>query len=67
MEELFNVYNNSVAVQIKVIAATRERLKLARKVHNISEAKRLETLLKVLYDEKTELEEKRRQIKEYLT
>ncbi|MBR5827244.1 MAG: hypothetical protein IKY78_09205 [Clostridia bacterium] len=67
MEELYKVYNDSVAVQISVIAATREKLKKAKNAHNISETKRLESLLKVLYDEKAELEEKRRLIKEYLS
>ena len=67
MEELYKVYNDSVAVQISVIAATREKLKKAKNAHNISEMKRLESLLKVLYDEKAELEEKRRLIKKYLS
>ena len=67
MEELYKVYDDSVAVQISVIAATREKLKKAKNAHNISETKRLEALLKVLYDEKSELEEKRRLIKEYLS
>jgi hypothetical protein len=67
MEELYKVYDNSIAVQISVIAATRERLKKAKDAHNISETKRLESLLRVLYDAKSELEEKRRLIKEYLS
>ena len=67
MEELYMVYDDSVTVQISVIAATREKLKKAKNAHNISETKRLESLLKVLYDEKAELEEKRRLIKEYLS
>ena len=60
MEELYKTYNDSVTIQILVIAATREKLKKAKNSHNISEIKRLEALLKVLYDEKAELEEKRR-------
>lgn len=67
MEELYNIYDNSVAIQKEVIAATREKLRTAKSLHNISETKRLESLLQVLYDEKAELEEKRRQIKEYLS
>ena len=67
MEELYKTYNDSVTIQILVIAATREKLKKAKNSHNISEIKRLEALLKVLYDEKAELEEKRRLIKEYLS
>ena len=67
MEELYKVYDYSVTVQISVIASTREKLKKAKNAHNISETKRLESLLKVLYDEKAELEEKRRLIKEYLS
>lgn len=67
MEELYKVYDDSVTVQISVIAATREKLKKAKNAQNISETKRLESLLKVLYDEKAELEEKRRLIKEYLS
>ena len=67
MEELYKTYNDSVTIQISVIAATREKLKKAKNSHNISEIKRLEALLKVLYDEKAELEEKRRLIKEYLS
>ena len=67
MEELYKVYDNSVSIQTAVINSTREKLNIAKKAHNISEIKRLEGLLRLLYDEKAELEEKRRQIKAYLS
>lgn len=67
MEELYKIYEDSVTVQEQVINATNKKLKKARDAHNISEIKRLNTLLRVLYEEKWELEEKRRQLKSYIT
>jgi len=67
MEELYKTYDNSVTVQKQVIAAANLKLRKAREAHNISEIKRLNTLLRVLYEEKWELEEKMRQLKSYIT
>ena len=67
MEELYRTYDYSVTHQKKIIEATRLKLKKATEAHNISEIKRLNALLKVLYEEKWELEEKRKQLEKYLS
>lgn len=67
MEELYKIYDDSVTIQKKAIQAANSRLKAAKQTNNISEIKRLSSLLMLLYQEKWELEEKRREIKKYLT
>ncbi len=67
MKELYKIYADSVTVQKKVIDETTLKLLQAKNAHNISEIKRLNTLLRLLYEEKWELEEKKRQLKSYIT
>lgn len=67
IEELGKQYEQCITVQNEIIAKNRQRLNEAAKRNSFNETKRLNTLLKVLYDEKWELEEKLRGIKQYYT
>ncbi len=67
LENLCTEYEASIKVQKEIIRKNRERLLQAQKKHNFKEIKRLNTLLKVLYEEKWELEEKAVEIKKYLS
>lgn len=66
MEQLQKDYENSIRIQQEVIDKNREKLNKARKQHNFKEIQRLNRLLKTLYDEKWELEEKAIDIRRYL-
>ena len=66
MEQLYKEYENSVAVQSGIIEVNRIRLAAAKKSHDFKEVHRLNSLLKVLYEEKWELEERKREIRKYL-
>lgn len=65
LQELGNEYEKSIEVQKKIIENAREKLHKARKAGNFREMKRLNTVLKILYDEKSELEEKAHKLKNY--
>ena len=65
-EELNREYENSLAVQSKVIKGNLDRLREARKKSNFKEIKRLNSLLCILYEEKSELEERAHGLKEYI-
>lgn len=65
LQELGNEYEKSIEVQKKVIKSTREKLNEARRTANFREIKRLNTLLQILYDEKSELEENAHKLKKY--
>ncbi len=67
MEQLYIEYEKSIALQTDVIEKNRQRLLCARNKHNIKEVKRLNSLLRVLYEEKWELEEKIREIRKYIS
>lgn len=66
-EELYEEYGKSIAVQKRVIERYREQLFAARKKSNFKEIKRLNSLLCVLYEEKSELEERARGISDYIS
>lgn len=66
MEQLQQEYENSIKVQQAVIDKNREKLNKARKQCNFKEVQRLNSLLKTLYDEKWELEERATEIRRYL-
>lgn len=63
--ELRKTYENCIAVQKQVIASNRLKLTKAEKELNFSEIRRLRYLLNILYDEKSELEERCNELKEY--
>lgn len=64
--ELYEDYNNSIAVQKNTIAYYRRLLSGAIAKANQSEVKRLNSILCVLYEEKSELEERAAEIKKYV-
>ncbi|MBR5437647.1 MAG: hypothetical protein IKV21_01890 [Clostridia bacterium] len=65
LEQLGEEYEHSIKIQKDVIRANRKKLLQAQKDGNYREMKRLSTLLQVLYDEKSELEEKANKLKHY--
>lgn len=65
LKELSNEYEHSIVVQREVIESYRARLKVARDNSNFKEIKRLNTMLRILYEEKSELEERAHQLKQY--
>lgn len=65
LADLAMEYDRSVAVQKQVIESNRKKLMQARRKGNYTEIKRLTTLLQVLYDEKSELEEKANRLRNY--
>lgn len=65
LKELGKEYERSIVIQKKVIEENREKLKKARQTGDFNEMKRLCSLLRVLYDEKSELEEKANQLRNY--
>lgn len=67
LRELSKTYEECLAVQEKVIAAYNKRLKTARQEFNMKEVARLNALMRVLYDEKMELQLTAHQIRKYLS
>lgn len=67
LSELGQEYEKSIQIQAEIIKKNRERLAQARKNYNFKEVQRLNSLLKTLYEEKWELEEKAVEIKKYLS
>lgn len=65
LQELGYEYDKSIEIQKEIISETREKLHRAKKAGNFKEIKRLNTLLCVLYEEKSELEEKAHRLKNY--
>ena len=63
--ELRETYENCICVQKNAIAKTRLKLKKAEKELDFTEIRRLRYLLNILYDEKSELEERCNGLKEY--
>ncbi|MCM1485690.1 MAG: hypothetical protein NC122_05740 [Faecalibacterium sp.] len=66
LEELSREYERSIDVQSQVIKGNLDKLKKARKAMNFKEIKRLNSILCILYEEKSELEERAHQLKEYI-
>ena len=56
LRELGNTYESCIEIQQKVINSYRKKLNEATKAYNYKELQRLNALLKVLYEEKEELE-----------
>lgn len=65
LADLAKEYDHSVAIQKEVIEINRQKLKQARIKGNYNEVKRLTTLLQILYDEKSELEDKANRLRNY--
>ena len=65
LQELGMEYDNSIRIQTAVIEKYRKKLNEARKSYNLREVSRLNRLLKILYDEKSELEERAKGLKDY--
>lgn len=67
LSSLSNTYEECIAVQEKVIANYRLKLNEARSKYNMKEIQRLNSLLRILYDEKMELQMTAHQIQKYLS
>lgn len=65
LKDLANEYDNSIKIQLNIIEINRKKLVAARRKGNFNEVKRLTALLKVLYDEKSEMEEKANTLRNY--
>lgn len=65
LQELGKEYDESIKIQSAVIEKYRVRLNEARKSYNLREISRLNRLLKILYDEKSELEERAKGLRDY--
>lgn len=65
--QLSNEYDCAITNQKFVIGRYREKLNKAQKEKNFKEVKRLNSLLRILYEEKSELEERAVGIKEYIS
>lgn len=66
LSELSKTYENCIAIQQETIDRNRQKLKKARAEFNFKEVERLNSLLRLLYDEKAELEISAYEIKKYL-
>lgn len=66
MGDLYLQYEHCIRVQKHVIARNRRRLRQALSTANASEVQRLNKVLRVLYEEKSELEERAQELREYL-
>ena len=67
LEELHAQYERSIAIQKKTIEENRQKLKLAQQRHNLGEVARLNKLLRLLYEEKLEMEGAAISIREYFS
>ena len=66
-ENMYGEYRNAIGVQEEIIKKRREDLKKAREKCNFKEIKRLNALLLILCQEKSELEERARGLREYIS
>ena len=66
MEQLYKTYEHSLTVQGEALESARARLKNAIAHGKRSEIQHLKSLVRVLYEEKWELEERKREIGSYL-
>ncbi len=67
MADLYLQYEHCIAVQKRVIEQNRKRLRRALNSANASEVQRLNRVLRVLYEEKSELEERAEGLRAYLS
>lgn len=66
-DKMYGEYEQAISVQENIIKKRREELKLARESYNFKEVKRLNALLLLLCQEKSELEESARGLREYIS
>lgn len=66
MSELYLQYEDCIRVQKHVIERNRKRLRQALQSCNAGEVQRLNKVLRVLYEEKSELEERAQGLRDYL-
>lgn len=66
MEQLYKIYEHSLSIQTEALDCARLRLKNAVAQGKRGEIQHLKNLVRVLYEEKWELEEKKREIGNYL-
>ncbi len=67
LKQLSEEYENCIVVQKQVIESYNLKLKKARAQSNFREIKKIHTMLRILYDEKSELEEKAYLLKKHLS
>ena len=63
---LLNTYENSIVTQMGVIEQYRFAQKAAIRARNFKEVQRVNSILRVLYEEKGELEESAAHLRQYL-
>lgn len=66
-EKIYLQYNEAIEIQKDVIKRKRELLNKAKKEANYAEVKRLNSLLLLLYEEKSELEERADGLRDYIS
>ena len=66
LTQLSSTYEECIRIQQRIIDSNRTKLKEAHKKYNMKEVQRLNSLLKVLYDEKAELENAVNEMTKYL-
>lgn len=66
-EKIYLQYNEAIEIQKNVIKRKRELLNKAKKESNYAEVKRLNSLLLLLYEEKSELEERADGLRDYIS
>ncbi|MBQ4267445.1 MAG: hypothetical protein IJB93_04560 [Clostridia bacterium] len=67
LSELSKTYEKSIALQQEIIERYRQRLNRAKTELNFKEMQRLNTLIKMLNDEKKDLEVSAYELKKYLS
>lgn len=67
LSELSKTYEKSIALQQEIIERYRQRLNRAKTELNFKEMQRLTTLIKMLNDEKKDLEVSAYELKKYLS
>lgn len=67
LSELSKTYEKSIALQQEIIERYRQRLNKAKTELNFKEMQRLNTLIKMLNDEKKDLEVSAYELKKYLS
>ena len=64
--DLYLQYEHCIRVQKRVISRSRRRLRSAMDERDMAEVQRLNKVLRVLYEEKSELEERAQGLRTYL-